>query len=72
MLAPAEHRFSVKDYYRMAETGVLRPDVRVELLNGKIIDWPVSRRFNQPTDPHLLQTFKRAVADIRPKPAPDG
>lgn len=33
-----EHRFSVKEYYRMAETGVLQPDVRVELLDGKIID----------------------------------
>jgi hypothetical protein len=33
-----QHRFSVKDYYRMAETGVLRPDARVELLEGRIID----------------------------------
>jgi Uma2 family endonuclease len=38
MLAPATHRFSVKEYYRMAETGVLRPDARVELLDGEIID----------------------------------
>jgi Uma2 family endonuclease len=38
MPVPAQHRFSVKDYYRMAETGVLRPDARVELLEGKIID----------------------------------
>jgi Uma2 family endonuclease len=38
MLAPAKHRFSVKDYYRMAETGVLPPDARVELLNGEILD----------------------------------
>ena len=38
MLAPAKHRFNVKEYYRMAETGVLRPDARVELLNGEIID----------------------------------
>src|SRR5208282_1431106 len=38
MLALAKHRFSVKEYYRMAETGVLRPDARVELLDGEIID----------------------------------
>jgi Uma2 family endonuclease len=38
MLAPAKHRFSVEEYYRMAETGVLRPDARVELLDGEIID----------------------------------
>ena len=38
MFAPAKHLFSVEDYYRMAETGVLRPDARVELLDGEIID----------------------------------
>jgi Uma2 family endonuclease len=38
MLAQTQHRFSVADYYRMAETGVLKPGARVELLDGKIID----------------------------------
>ncbi len=38
MPAQTQHRFSVNEYYRMAETGVLRPDARVELLDGKIID----------------------------------
>jgi Uma2 family endonuclease len=38
MFAQTKHRFSAKEYYRMAETGVLRPDARVELLNGEIID----------------------------------
>jgi Uma2 family endonuclease len=38
MLAQTKHRFSVSEYYRMAETGVLRPDARVELLDGEIID----------------------------------
>jgi len=38
MLAPAKHRISVKEYYRMAETGALPPDARVELLDGQIID----------------------------------
>jgi len=31
MLVQAQHRFSVADYYRMAETGVLKHDARVEL-----------------------------------------
>ena len=38
MLAQPKHRFSVREYYRMAETGVLPPDARVELLEGEIID----------------------------------
>jgi Uma2 family endonuclease len=38
MLAQAQHRFNVNEYYRMAETGVLRPDARVELLDGSVID----------------------------------
>jgi Uma2 family endonuclease len=38
MSVQTKHRFSVKEYYRMAETGVLKPDARVELLNGEIID----------------------------------
>jgi hypothetical protein len=33
-----KHRFTVGQYYRMAETGVLAPDARVELLDGEIID----------------------------------
>jgi hypothetical protein len=37
MLVPAQHRFTVANYYRMAETGVLKPDARVELVDGRII-----------------------------------
>jgi Uma2 family endonuclease len=38
MVVRAAHRFTVEDYYRMAETGVIKPDARVELLEGEIID----------------------------------
>jgi Uma2 family endonuclease len=38
MQVQAQHRFNVKEYYRMAETGVLHPDAHVELLDGRIID----------------------------------
>ncbi len=38
MPVQTHHRFTTQDYHRMAETGVLKPDARVELLNGQIID----------------------------------
>ncbi len=34
------HRFNVSEYYLMAETGILAPDARVELVEGEIVDMP--------------------------------
>jgi Uma2 family endonuclease len=38
MPGPTIHRFTTREYYRMAEIGVLRPEERVELLDGEIMD----------------------------------
>src|SRR5437764_582462 len=40
MSTVATHRFSTKEYHQMADKGVLPPDARVELLDGRIIDTP--------------------------------
>ena len=64
MLAPAKHRFSVTEYYRMAETGVLRPDARVELLNGQITDMSPIGPFHGGVT-NFLSTFFFAAADGR-------
>lgn len=34
------HRYTVEDYYRMGEVGILPPDARVELIDGEVIEMP--------------------------------
>src|SRR5205814_6416011 len=60
MVAPTKHRFNVKEYYRMAETGVLRPDARVELLNGEIIDMSPIGPFHGGVTNYLIEIFTAA------------
>lgn len=57
MLVQAQHRFSVAEYYRMAETGILRPDARVELLDGRIIDMSPSGPFHGGVTKRLIRFF---------------
>lgn len=57
MSVQAKHRFTVADYYRMAETGVLQPDARVELLNGEIIDMSPIGPFHGGVVKRLIDLF---------------
>lgn len=44
-LQVARHRFTVDEFHRMSETGVLGEDDRVELLDGEIVDMtPIGSR----------------------------
>jgi Uma2 family endonuclease len=39
------HRLTATEYHRMADAGILRPDARVELIEGEIIDMaPIGSR----------------------------
>jgi Uma2 family endonuclease len=60
MSVQAKHRFSVQEYYRMAETGVLQPNARVELLNGEIIDMSPIGPFHGSVTKYLIQIFTDA------------
>lgn len=51
------HRFTVKDYYRMSEIGLLEHDARVELLNGEIIDMMPIGPFHAGTTNRLAKLF---------------
>jgi Uma2 family endonuclease len=61
MLPEKQHRFSVTDYYRMAEAGVLGPDARVELLHGQVIDMSPIGPFHGSVTKQLLQLFAAAA-----------
>ena len=54
-----KHRFSVEDYYRMAKTGLLGPDARVELLDGEIVDMSPIGPFHAGVVSRLLRFFAR-------------
>jgi Uma2 family endonuclease len=60
---PRRHRLTVEDYYRMGETGILRPDERVELIDGEIIDMPPPGSLHAGTVTHLDHLLQRTAGD---------
>ena len=78
------HRFSVDDYHRMAEIGLIAPDARVELLEGVIIDMmPIgpfhggtvkklsSMLFKSPSDEWIVATQDPIHLGPKSEPVPD-
>jgi Uma2 family endonuclease len=61
--APTRHRLDVGAYYKMAETGILAHDDRVELIDGEIFDMvPVGAAHAGKTN-RFNRLFARAAAD---------
>jgi Uma2 family endonuclease len=58
---PRRHRITVDEYYRMAETGELAPDARVELIEGEIIDMPPLGSRHSAMDSRLVTILTHAV-----------
>jgi hypothetical protein len=54
---PTAHKFSTAEYYRMAETGIIHPEARVELLDGEIIDMSPIGPFHGGVTKWLLSFF---------------
>lgn len=57
MSVQTKHRFTLEDYHRMAATGVLKPDARVELLDGQIIDMSPIGPFHGGVTKRLIRLF---------------
>src|SRR4051812_11578082 len=55
------HRFTATEDYRMAETGLLKPEDRVELLDGEIIDMSPIGPFHGGTTNYLTEFFNQAA-----------
>jgi Uma2 family endonuclease len=50
-------KFTIQEYYRMAEVGIIRPSERVELLNGRIIQFAPSSPRHQTIVDKLTEIF---------------
>ncbi|MCL6606879.1 MAG: Uma2 family endonuclease [Geminicoccaceae bacterium] len=59
------HRFTVDAYHKMAETGILGEDDRVELLDGEIVDMPPISAEHAGTVNLTLAAFARRVVHGR-------
>jgi len=58
-MATLTHRFSVTDYYRMAESGILPHGARVELIGGKVVDMSPIAPFHSGSVNELVQSFSQ-------------
>lgn len=59
---PRRHRLSVDDFYRMAEVGILADDVRVELVDGEIIDMAPPGPLHASAVTRMTELFIHAVS----------
>ncbi|MGB3619353.1 MAG: Uma2 family endonuclease, partial [Catalinimonas sp.] len=58
--AVTTYRFTVEEYYRMAETGIFKPGTRVELIRGEIIAMSAVGRFHAAHVDRLNALFTEA------------
>ena len=62
--APTRRRFTVAEYHRMGETGILRPDERVELIDGDVVQMPPIGDWHQESVDRATELFVQRFADV--------
>lgn len=60
--ATLTHRFTVNECYKMAETGILKPGARVELIEGEIVDRMPTGPFHRSSGSFLNAVFNQLAA----------
>lgn len=60
---PIRHRWTVSDFQRLGETGLLAPDARLELIDGELFEMAPIGCFHAGTVGILDRLLARAVAD---------
>ena len=60
---PVRHRWTVSDFQRLGETGLLAPDARLELIDGELFEMAPIGCFHAGTVGILNRLLARAVAD---------
>ncbi len=58
---PGEHRFTVQDYYRMGEVGIIPPEQKTELIDGKVVYMAPPGSEHSGTVSYLMETFAPLV-----------
>jgi len=61
--AIAVRRLSVQDYHRMAESGILQPDERIELLEGQIIQMAAKGTAHRAAVTRIQRLFEKRLGD---------
>lgn len=59
----AVRRLSRQDYHRMAESGILLPDERVELLEGQIIQMAAKGTAHRAAMTRIQRLFEQRLGD---------
>jgi Uma2 family endonuclease len=62
-LAPHKHRLSIDDYHKIAKTGIFHEDMRIELIEGELVDMAPIGHLHVAIVNQLAKQLSRSVTD---------